>query len=209
MGGWYRLGPYDARQLGTMVGETCTGRSRVQRATMALWCWSQMQASGRPCPHFTAGIRRIADGCEVSVKAARTFLERLEDEGWVVRVGTVRNKGGEFTKRTFLWVAEEAAEKAGTSLDEWLGSLGGVPQKGHTGGYFSQGKGAHRCALNPPKRAHIREQSSQRGALRLSAGAEAQAPFEDAAPPVDPMVAAGVDLAPGWLSGAGAEDAGR
>lgn len=124
-GGYYPLGAYDAHRLAVMIGQMSDARNRVQRADMALFCWSKMLRGGRPCPHFTAGIRTIRDACGVSDMAARCFLERAESLGWLVRLGEVTNRSGRFTRRTFLWVAEEAAENAGMGLDEWLAEVGG------------------------------------------------------------------------------------
>lgn len=133
MGGYYKLGKYDARQLSMMVGQLSTERSRVARAHMTLFLWSQMQSNGKPCPFFRTGIKSLSTECDVTQKAARAFLGRAEEYGWLVRVGEERNKMGRFTKRTFRWVAEEAADAADMDLDEWLMKVGGMPQKGHMG----------------------------------------------------------------------------
>lgn len=126
--GYYPLGAYDAHRLALMIGQLSDSRTRVKRADMALYCWSRMVRSGSPCPNFTVGIRTVAQECGVSEMAARGFLERAEGAGWLVRVGTVRRRwpggGGEYVKRTFLWVAEEAADQSGMGLDEWLESVG-------------------------------------------------------------------------------------
>ena len=191
MGGYYKLDKHEARQLSMMVGQLATDRSRVSRAHMALFLWSQMQANGKPCPFFRTGIRTLAHECGVTSKAARTFIECAEERGWIVRVGDERNRSGQYTKRTFLWVAEEAAEESDRGLDEWLRSVGGVPQKGHggvpqkghTGGTKPQQVRAHGCAPDHDETAgsevgpgtHQSTEYSEGDATRLSPEVEALA----------------------------------
>ena len=127
-GSFYQLGKHDARHLATMIDQLSDARNREKRAHMILFCWSRMMKNGNPCPCFTLGIRTIADECGAREHVARSFIDRAEQMGWMLRVGTVRKKwpggGGEFVKRTFAWVAEEAASAAGMSLGEWLESVG-------------------------------------------------------------------------------------
>ena len=122
--GYYPLGSFDAHHLARMIGQMSDGRNRVARADMALYCWSRMRHKGKPCPYFTVGIRTIRQECHVTERAARGFLERAEELGWLLRVGEVTNKTGRYAKRTFVWVAEEAADDAGMALDDWLESMG-------------------------------------------------------------------------------------
>ena len=122
--GYYPLGAYDAHRLALMIGQLSDARTRVQRADMALYCWSRMVRGGKPCPNFTVGIRTLMRECGVTERVARGFLERAEGMGWVLRLGEVSNRSGRFERRTFLWVAEEAADQSGMGLDEWLESVG-------------------------------------------------------------------------------------
>ena len=205
MAGYYPLGSYDAHRLAQMIGQMSNGRNRVARADMTLWCWSRMLRNGRPCPHFTAGIRTIRDACGVSTMAARCFLERAEELGWLVRLGETRNKQGRYTKRTFSWVAEEAAEDAGMGLEEWLESVGGYVVKTTDGCVVSatdpvskaQQKTTDGCVVsaggnNTQQRAELSEKS----ALRSSPHGERE-PLSDA----DLEELYGIDLAPDWMRG--------
>lgn len=121
---FYKLGRFDAHRLALMIGQMSDSRNRVQRADMTLYCWSRMVRSGRPCPHFALGIRTLMRECGVTEREARGFLERAERLGWIIRVGESRSRSGRYEKRTFLWVAEEAADDDGMALDEWLESKG-------------------------------------------------------------------------------------
>lgn len=185
-GGYYPIYPYDARQLSVMIGQLSTDRSRVNRAQMTLYLWSQMQHTGKPCPYIRTGVRTLAKECGVTEKTARSFLEKAEALGWIVRLGSEKNKGGQFTKRTFIWVAEEAAEQSGHDVTEWLEVMGGVPQKGHGGvpqtGHTTreqpQEKGAHRCALNPIKTAGSEGGSGTHQSTEYSEGDAARISFE-------------------------------
>lgn len=133
MGGYYRLGSYDARRLATMIGALSTDRSRVGRAGMALFCWSQMQAKGKPCPLFRVGYRTIARECDVTPRAAQKFVEKAVELGFIVELGEEVNRDGKYVKRTFSWVAEEAADDAGMDLGEWLRKVGGCNPNGLQG----------------------------------------------------------------------------
>lgn len=171
MGGWYKLGEFDARQLALMIGQLSNDRNRVKRAEVALFLWSQMKKSGKPCPHFTIGLRTIAERCDTTPMVVRRFVERAEGDGWLVRVGTERNKGGEFTKRTFRWVAEEAADSSGLDFDDWVSKVRskgvsksehtGVSRSEHTPPVKSQQKRTHRCVQNPPSLNTHTEYSSE------------------------------------------------
>ena len=121
---YYKLGRFDAHRLAAMIGQLSDSRNRVQRADMALYCWSRMVRSGKPCPYFALGIRTLMRECGATEREARGFLERAERLGWILRVGEIRSRSGRYERRTFLWVAEEAADEAGMGLDEWLESEG-------------------------------------------------------------------------------------
>lgn len=106
MAGWYRLDENAAHKLSEVISTFSSPRSRAQRVNMLLFCYSQIVASGKPCPYFKLGQRTIASKCDVSEGVARRFLEAMEGQGWFVRVGDTEK--GCYQKRTFWWLAEEA-----------------------------------------------------------------------------------------------------
>ena len=112
MGGWYRLDYQAVLRLGEMIDAACceTGETqlRARRATVILYCWHKMQSGGKPCPYFQVGMRTVANDCGVSRDSVRYLFQRLEEDGWLVDLGEVKNKGGKYRRRTFWWVAEEA-----------------------------------------------------------------------------------------------------
>ena len=133
MADWYKLGRLDALMLGTMIGQMSNDGNRVVRAQMALFCWSQMHANAKPCPCFRVGVRTMAKQCGTTPRVAQRFIERAEETGWIVSLGTVKTSGGRYVKRTFAWVADEAADNAGMRIDEWVKSVGGVTTTGYMG----------------------------------------------------------------------------
>lgn len=155
MGGWYKLDEESARQLAVMQEQLSSDRNRTSRNYMILFLWAQMLSNGKPCPHFKTGTRTLANRCGVSDKTARALIESAERAGWIVQLGESRDGNGRHVRRTFRWVAEEAAENDGISLDEWLLKVGGVPLEGRMGvplegrtpTYQPQQKRAHGCAL--------------------------------------------------------------
>lgn len=147
-----KLHAYDARQLGVMIGQLSSDRSRVNRALLALHCFSQLIDNGRPCPYFRVGIRTMSRECGTSVGAARKFVERAEESGWIVCLSP--DEHGKYVKRTFSWIAEEAADGAGMDVEDWLEKVVGVHRKVHRGVHQpvhtvvhqDQQIGAHQCA---------------------------------------------------------------
>lgn len=184
MGGWYKLGSYDAHQLANVIGQVTSDRNRVARADMALFLFSQINGKAEPCPCFTTGIRTLAKECRVTPRVAQRFMERMEADGHIVCLGESKTKGGRYQRRTFAWMAEEAAEDAGMPLGEWLRMVGGVTdgvtESGYTPPNISQQEWLHGCNQTPPTLVtHQSAEHSEDGALRLSANAEAQAPIID------------------------------
>ncbi len=176
-GGWYKLGAYDAKMICSMVGAISDARSRPQRGRMALYCWSQMHDKSKPCPCFRVGLRTIANKCEVSVKTARAFMDRAERDGYIIRLGKVINKRGSYEKRTFVWVAEEAADNDGMELDEWLQKVGGCAQIGAHPRVPNKEVRAHGCAQTPEgKGTHQSTEYSEEGVSRPSFEVGARTP---------------------------------
>ena len=110
MAGWYKLDETDALSLAEIQNSFNDRRSRYKRLRMLNFIWSTINGKGKPCPYFSVGYRTIARACDVSEGSARRFVESLEDNDWVVRVG---RKRGSTTRRTFWWLAERAGIKTG------------------------------------------------------------------------------------------------
>lgn len=106
MAGWYKLDETDAFNLAEIQNSFNDKRSRHKRLRMLNFVWSKINSKGHPCPYFSVGRRAIAERCGVSEDAARDFIEYLEHEGWVVRVGD--DKPGRTPRRTFWWLAGAA-----------------------------------------------------------------------------------------------------
>lgn len=111
MAGWYKLDETDALNLAEIQNSFNDRRSRYKRLRMLNFIWSTINGKGRPCPYFSVGYRTIARACDVSEGTVRRFIESLEGDGWVVRVGGGRP--GKPPRRTFWWLAEGAGIKTG------------------------------------------------------------------------------------------------
>lgn len=79
-------------------------RSSAIYLKMLLICAANMYDA--PTPYFTLGRRELARRAGCSPSTADRFLKMLEADGVIVELGTVRNKTGEYVKRTFWWMAE-------------------------------------------------------------------------------------------------------
>lgn len=106
MAGWYKIDETDALNLAEIQNSFNDRRSRYKRLRMLNFIWSKINSKGYPCPYFRVGRKTIAEKCGVSEDTARDFIEYLEREGWVVRVGD--DKHGRTPRRTFWWLADAA-----------------------------------------------------------------------------------------------------
>ena len=109
-GGWARLDATSARALAETMS-AFTGRTADKRRHMLLWCFSKLN-SGKP-PYFRVGSRSIAKACGYTRKAARTFLDFMESEGYFVTVE--KGDEGHFDKRTFWWFTDGTGPLEGPS----------------------------------------------------------------------------------------------
>lgn len=159
MGGWYKLDADDARHLAQIAGTFTDPRSSEKRHRMLLYCYSQIQSRAKPCPSFKTGIRTIAKDCDVSFSTARRFLESMEGQGWVVRVGSGKDSRGSFERRTFWWIAED----------------GGCAQSCAHPVSTSKEVCAQGCAQSPLRKDTHQSTEYSENASRSSAGAEALA----------------------------------
>jgi len=107
VGGWSKLRPTDARQLANVLATFNDSRNATVRQHMLLYCFSQLQSSGKPCQYFTCGMRTIARECGTTFATARAFMDAMERDGIIVRLRH-GNNAGKYVRRTFWWLAEEA-----------------------------------------------------------------------------------------------------
>lgn len=115
MAGWYKLDETDALNLAEIQNSFDDRRSRLKRLRMLNYVWSKINSSGHPCPYFVVGRRAMAERCGVSEGTAKRFIEYLEENGWVVRVG--EGHAGRAPRRTFWWIADAA--KLSTNAPEF------------------------------------------------------------------------------------------
>jgi hypothetical protein len=113
MPGYGKLHEKDAHNLSLLLSEF---RPSVHMSyiEMLLYCFSNSRNNGKPCPYFNVGLRQMASHCNTSVSKAQRMIDKLEERGLIVNLGTetvrkTERKGrpGEYTKRTFWWIAEE------------------------------------------------------------------------------------------------------
>ena len=188
MGGWYKLDANDARHLGTIL-DTVRSDALARHSQMLLYCWSQMQSNGKPCPYFALGIRRIANECGASRKSAEKFISRLERDGFLIDVGMQKSGRNTYVKRTFWWVAEQFEIPESGQVKPQINSAfsqieggqvgekgGRVLLKGDTSDEKRRKKGDTSEAFSQIEGGHIQSTEYSEGASRSSASAEALAP---------------------------------
>lgn len=172
MAGWYKLDETDALNLAEIQNSFNDRRSRYKRLRMLNFIWSKINSKGYPCPYFCVGRRVIAERCDVSEGSAKKFIEYLEENGWVVRVG--REQAGKTPRRTFWWIAEAA--EFSTSGHQLVPTTGHqlVPGTGHQLETVSTHRGhqtppvsAHHPALKPPTCDHVQSTEYSQRAVDL------------------------------------------
>lgn len=140
--GWARLDATSARCLAECMC-SMTGRTAGKRREMLLWCFSRLNGGNQPT--FRVGARTLAKACGVSHKAARLFIEAMDEDGWFVTVKEAAD--GMTPSRTFWWLAER----------------GTVPQKGHTLCPKTRSQGHTPCApTSAPRGTHQNTEYSER-----------------------------------------------
>ncbi len=107
--GWAKLDTTAACHLGRII-ENFSDKTRGARATMLLFCYSQIREA--KVPYFRLGVRTIAKACGYSPKKAQQFLEYCEEREYFVTVESAED--GKTPKRTFWWLADEVYPKKGT-----------------------------------------------------------------------------------------------
>ena len=105
--GWAKLDTTAACHLGRII-ENFSDKTRGARATMLLFCYSQIREA--KVPYFRLGVRTIAKACGYSPKKAQQFLEYCEEREYFVIVESA--KDGKTPKRTFWWLADEVYPKS-------------------------------------------------------------------------------------------------
>ena len=73
---------------------------------MLLFCFANLYERDGEVPYFNVGSRQIADAAGCSHKTARRFIADLEEDGTIIRLGTMKTRAGVFTKRTFSWLED-------------------------------------------------------------------------------------------------------
>jgi hypothetical protein len=129
----------DVRMLTTLLSQFSNkSPSGIKRIHMTLFLWSQLSDERKGVPYFNCGIRTIAKECELSTKTARAFIEAMEQDGWIVRIG--ESKSGKYVRRTFGWLAGDDVTVPLEGHTLCPSDL----QKGHTNRAPEQGeKGTH------------------------------------------------------------------
>lgn len=131
--GWAKLDTTAACHLGRII-ENFSDKTRGARATMLLFCYSQIREA--KVPYFRLGVRTIAKACGYSPKKAQQFLEYCEEREYFVTVESA--KDGKTPKRTFWWLANEVYPKMGTGCTHFQEKKGtGVYPKSRGKGYTS------------------------------------------------------------------------
>jgi len=105
MEGFGKLYETDAIHLAEIIARF-PRRSSDARMRMLLFCFANLYEREGEVPYFNVGSRQIAEFAGCAHMTARRFLSDLEADGVIVRLGTMRTKSGEFTKRTFWWLEE-------------------------------------------------------------------------------------------------------
>lgn len=105
--GWAKLDTTAACYLGRII-ENFSDKTRGARATMLLFCYSQIRDIG-DIPSFRLGVRTIAKACDCSVPAAQRFIQYCEERELIVSVGTTPD--GKTPLRTFWWFVDRCIEK--------------------------------------------------------------------------------------------------
>lgn len=103
MEGFGKLYGEDADHLAEIIAQF-PRRSFAARVRMLLFCFASLYEREGAAPYFNVGSRQIAEFAGCAHKTARRFLADMEADGVIVRLGTMKTRAGEFTKRTFWWL---------------------------------------------------------------------------------------------------------
>lgn len=111
-GGWSKIDCSDAAELAEIV--STFSRSTVkERTRMLLTLFANQGRDGT----IAIGYRTLAERANVTIDKAKHFLASLERDGWLVTVGTKRNRLGTFAVRRFNWV--EVGEVGPKNAPPW------------------------------------------------------------------------------------------
>lgn len=103
MEGFGKLYGDDADHLAEIIAQF-PRRSFAARVRMLLFCFANLYEREGEVPYFNVGIRQMAEFAGCARRTAERFMSDMEADGNIVRVGTMKTKAGEFTKRTFWWL---------------------------------------------------------------------------------------------------------
>lgn len=101
--GFGKLDEEGAIHLAEIIS-TFPRRSSAAYSKMLLICAANIYDA--PTPYFTLGRRDLAKRAGCSHMTAKRFFETMAADGVIVELGKTKNKSGEFTKRTFWWLAD-------------------------------------------------------------------------------------------------------
>lgn len=108
-GGWAKLDQSGAAHLADIIATFPKSKAR-QYAHMLLSLYASIDPSG--C--ITIGRRQLAEKAGVSERVARYFLQKLEDDGALVTIGSASGKGGgRYVKRAFFWLQPNGQKTRG------------------------------------------------------------------------------------------------
>lgn len=111
-GGWSKIDCSDAAELAEIV--STFSRSTVkERTRMLLTLFANQSRDGT----IAIGYRTLAERANVTIDKAKHFLASLERDGWLVTVGTKKNRLGTFAVRRFNWV--EVGEVGPKNAPPW------------------------------------------------------------------------------------------
>ena len=105
MEGFGKLYETDALHLAEIIVQL-PRRSFDTKARMVLYCYANLYERDGSVPYFNVGSRQLAEFAGCAHMTARRFLSDMEKDGLIVRLGTMKTKCGEFTKRTFWWLED-------------------------------------------------------------------------------------------------------
>lgn len=180
---WYPLSGADVGPLTSLISlfnsRTASGQSRIR---MTLYLWSRLWRQGDGVPTFRVGRRTMAEECGVSAKAAQLYVEAMERDGWIVRVGKQRT--GKYVRRTFAWLVPDESEGLLEAVSEDADEIKKGPprtqKRDHPGPQKGSGvdpkppqKGSGTGPFSPVKRVHTTLLNSVEGAANTTPAADA------------------------------------
>ena len=154
-GGWAKLDQTAAQELASVIS-TFTKRTVAKYTLLLLTLYRSMDADGR----ITAGYESMSKMTGIPIRTVRRFIEDMESQGVLVRIGSYKRKGGgSFIVRRFSWIeCDRMPQKWHTGMPQNPGKVAGryATNQGKTGiqqnsTEFSEGGGGSATAMPPPQ----------------------------------------------------------